>query len=68
MARKEHLNKPGFGGPVCQAGNSGAAINGEHITSKFAEFVTYPEAAQCSKCKNSKVFAFLAKQAAKVAV
>lgn len=67
MIRKTHLKHSTKFGPVCQAGHSGARINGEHFTGSFAEFVAAPADQQCAKCRSSKLFAFLQRQAAKAA-
>ena len=61
MARKAHLQHTVHRGPTCQTGRVGAALKGEHITVKFAEFVA--ESHQCERCKSSKLFAFLSRKA-----
>jgi hypothetical protein len=65
MTRKTHLKHTSKFGPVCQAGHSGARINGEHFTGPYSEFVAAPADQQCAKCKASKLFAFLERQAGK---
>lgn len=64
--RKDHLKHTTKAGPVCRAGHSGgrlAASGGEHLTLPYAEFAQ--SAHQCAKCKASKLFAFLQRQASK---
>jgi hypothetical protein len=65
MTRKHHLQHTVHRGPTCQTGRSGAALRGEHITEAFAEFSGRPADLQCDRCKASKLFAFLQRQATK---
>lgn len=64
MIRKNHLSHTVKSGPVCQAGKTGGALRGEHITYPFAEFAEMPAEHQCAKCRSSKLFAFLVRRAA----
>lgn len=62
MTRKAHLEHTVHRGPTCQTGRSGAALRGEHITVTYAEFAAEP--AQCTRCRASKLFAFLSRKSA----
>jgi hypothetical protein len=63
--RKAHLQHTVHYGPTCQSGRSGGSLRGEHITEKFSEFAKEPAEQRCTRCANSKLFAFLQRQAAK---
>ena len=63
MTRKYHLRHTSHGGPTCQTGRAGAALRGEHITVKYAEFSACRAELQCSRCASSKLFAFLTRKA-----
>lgn len=65
MNRKTHLKHTVNGGPTCQRGRTGGALRGEHITEKFDEFIREWADLRCSRCENSKLFAFLQRKAAK---
>jgi hypothetical protein len=65
MTHKEHLQHTNGNGPTCQNGRMGGSIRGEHFTSKYSEFAAYPVERRCTRCSNSKLFAFLERQAAK---
>lgn len=65
--RKDHLKHTVRGGPTCQSGRSGGSLRGEHLSFPFAEFVAAPLEVQCERCRSSKLFAFLQRQAAKKA-
>jgi len=62
MSRKLHLQHTVHRGPTCQTGRAGAALRGEHFTTGYAEFAA-DVSAQCTRCKNSKLFAFLQRKA-----
>lgn len=66
MTRKEHLQHTLHGGPTCQTGRAGGSLRGEHITLSWDEFAVSPH--QCSRCRSSKLFSFLERQAAKALV
>lgn len=66
MTRKTHLKNPRNGAVTCQ-GRTGGALRGEHITCGYAEFVAEPAEFQCSRCRASKVFAYLQRCAEKTA-
>jgi hypothetical protein len=68
MTRKQHLQHTVHGGPTCQTGRSGAALRGEHITSKYSEFSAERSELQCERCRNSKLFAFLERQTIKALI
>jgi hypothetical protein len=68
MTRKTHLEHTTHGGPTCQTGRVGAALRGEHITVKLDEFALCADAHRCTRCKGSKLFAFLKRQSDKVLV
>ena len=59
MTRKFHLQHTVHFGPTCKSGRSGAALGGEHLTGKFAEFMNEPVQFRCTRCTSSKLFAFL---------
>lgn len=61
MTRKAHLEHTVHRGPTCQTGRFGAALRGEHITVRYAEFVAEP--AQCTRCRASKLFTLLSRKA-----
>jgi len=65
MTHKEHLQHTIGGGPTCQRGKIGGSLRGEHFTSKYSEFSALPVERRCSRCNNSKLFAFLERQTAK---
>jgi hypothetical protein len=67
MTRKTHLQHTVKFGPTCKSGRSGGSLSGEHITVKYAEFAAEPAELQCDRCRSSKLFAFLERQAAKKA-
>ena len=64
MARKVHLQdtRSSVAGPTCQSGKFGWSLRGEHLTVKFADFVTEPAEHQCSRCRSSKLFSFLTRR------
>jgi hypothetical protein len=64
MPRKIHLEHTAHRGPTCQTGRIGGALRGEHITERFSEFVTRANELQCSRCRSSSLFKFLARKAA----
>lgn len=64
MNRKFHLEHTTHRGPTCQTGRIGGALRGEHITQRFSEFVTRDNDMQCSRCRSSSLFQFLARKAA----
>ena len=64
MTRKTHLKHTVHGGPTCQKGRTGGALSGEHITVRYAEFITERADIQCERCRSSKLFAFLERKAA----
>ena len=61
--RKDHLLHTVKFGPTCQSGRSGAALRGEHFTLPANEFLALDPQFRCIKCVNSKLFAFLQRQA-----
>lgn len=64
MTRKTHLKHTVSGGPTCQTGRIGGSLRGhEHITESFSEFVTRANDMQCSRCRSSGLFKFLARKA-----
>lgn len=65
--RKDHLKHTVNGGPTCQRGRIGGNLRGEHLTAPFEEFIALAPELRCSRCANSKLFAFLQRQAAKKA-
>lgn len=67
MTRKVHLQHTVHYGPTCKSGRSGGQLRGEHITEKFSEFSQEPIEYRCERCASSKLFAFLTRQASKVA-
>lgn len=64
MTRKIHLEHTVHRGPTCQTGRTGGALRGEHITETYVEFVTRADEMQCSRCRSSSLFKFLARKAA----
>lgn len=66
MARKTHLQHTVNYGPTCKSGRSGGSLSGEHITVKYSEFSVERPEFQCDRCRNSKLFAFLERQTAKI--
>ena len=67
MTRKDHLQHTVKYGPTCQSGLSGGSLRGEHLVQPFASFVDLAPWFQCKRCRSSKLFAFLQRQAAKKA-
>lgn len=65
MARKEHLSHTDNSGPTCQRGRFGGSLRGEHFTLNYSEFSAMPIDRRCSRCNNSKLFAFLERQTVK---
>lgn len=66
MTRKTHLQHTVHYGPTCKSGRFGGALRGEHITVKYSEFAAEKPELQCERCRDSKLFAFLERQTAKV--
>ncbi len=60
---KNHLQHTVNNGATCQRGRAGASLRGEHLTYKYSDFVATPVEHRCTRCNNSKLFAFLQRKA-----
>lgn len=64
--RKDHLQHTVKYGPTCKGGRFGASLRGaEHITLPARQFLALAPELRCERCVNSKLFAFLQRQAQK---
>jgi hypothetical protein len=63
MTLKTHLQHTADSGPTCQRGRAGGTLRGEHMTVGFDDFVREWAALRCTRCENSKLFAFLERKA-----